>query len=63
MHARMQQDGLGGIVAQFADWIDTLSQRFTEINSETDLQQLEQELREGGRAILLRRLLWWGAAA
>jgi len=56
MDARMQQGGLGGIVAQFADWINTLSQRFTELNSETDLQQLEQELRDGGRAILLETM-------
>ena len=53
---RMQAGGLGEIVAHFADWINTLSQRFTEMENETDLQSLEQELRDGGRAILLQAM-------
>lgn len=56
MNARMHQKGLADIVAQFADWINTLSQRFTQREDETHVQQLEQELRDGGRAILLETM-------
>lgn len=48
------QDGLDQIVAEFAGWVKRISMKSSQMKSESDVQRLEMELRDGGRAILLK---------
>jgi hypothetical protein len=48
------QTGLDAIVTEFAQWVKRVAGQFAEMNDETRVQRLEQEIREGGQRILGR---------
>jgi hypothetical protein len=53
MNARMQeQAGLDAIVTEFDRWVKALAGEFVHMSDETQVQRLEQEVREGGRRLL-----------
>ena len=53
MNAGMQdQIGLDAIVTEFAQWVKSVAGEFAQMHDETDVQRLEQEVRDGGRHIL-----------
>lgn len=55
MNARMHvQTGVAGIVDEFTDWVKAVAQKFADLSNELDVQRLEEEVRDGGRAILSR---------
>jgi hypothetical protein len=65
MKSQMEMDGgqglpqtltneLDGIVTEFSDWVKSLSARTQRMTGEQDVTQLESDLRDGGRTILLK---------
>ena len=48
------QDGLSEIVAEFAAWVKRIAINTPQMKEEGEVQKLEMELRDGGRAILLK---------
>ena len=48
------EEGLDEIVAEFAVWVKSIALKAADMKVESDVQNLEMELREGGRAILLK---------
>ena len=56
--ARMQSaaDGLDTILDQFTQWVKRLNQQTRHMHNEHDLQQLEEQLRDEGQAMLGRLL-------
>lgn len=57
LEARMHTaEGLDAIIGEFAQWVKTLSRQAQDLRDEHDLQQLEEQVRDEGRALLGRLL-------
>lgn len=52
MDCELSDTGLNQIVGEFSAWVKALAQRVPLLHNETDVQNLEVELRDGGRVIL-----------
>src|SRR5512141_579753 len=56
MDRELSDQGLNSIVTEFAAWVKTLADRVATLKNEQDVQRLESELRDGGRAILQKMM-------
>ena len=56
MDRELSDQGLNSIVSEFSDWVKMLAQKVPTLKSEQDVQNLEIDLRDGGRAILQKMM-------
>jgi len=56
MDRELSDARLNGIVGKFSAWVKTLAQRVPMLHGEADVQELEVELRDGGRVILQKMM-------